>query len=107
MKSATYIRRASEIAIKAGGDFIKTSTGKIQPAATEMAMLVMLEAILDHYNQTGKMVGIKPAGGISDPETAIRYFNLTSEVLGNDWLNKDMLRIGASRLVDSIIAEFQ
>ncbi len=107
LKSATYIRRASEIAIKAGGDFIKTSTGKIQPAATEMAMLVMLEAILDHYNQTGKMVGIKPAGGISDPETAIRYFNLTSEVLGNDWLNKDMLRIGASRLVDSIIAEFQ
>jgi deoxyribose-phosphate aldolase len=107
LKSATLIRRASEIAIKAGGDFIKTSTGKIQPAATEMAMLVMLEAIRDHYEQTGKMVGIKPAGGISDPDTAISYFNLTSEVLGNDWLTKDFFRIGASRLVDSLIEEFK
>lgn len=103
--SATLIRRASEIAIQAGGDFIKTSTGKIQPAATEMAMVVMLDAIKDYYDATGKMVGIKPAGGISDAETALRYFILTEEILGNEWLNKEWLRIGASRLVDALIEE--
>ncbi len=103
--SATLIRRASEIAIQAGGDFIKTSTGKIQPAATEMAMVVMLDAIKDHYDATGNMVGIKPAGGISEAETALRYYILTEEILGNEWLNKEWLRIGASRLVDALIEE--
>lgn len=107
LQTATLIRRASEIAIKAGGDFIKTSTGKIQPAATEMAMLVMLDAIKDHYNETGKMVGIKPAGGISDAETALKYYILTEEVLGNEWLNNEWLRIGASRLVDNLINELK
>jgi deoxyribose-phosphate aldolase len=101
----TLIRRASDIAIAAGADFIKTSTGKIQPAATEVSMLVMLQAISDHYRETGKMVGIKPAGGISDCDKAIRYYTLTSEVLGNDWLIKDWFRIGASRLVDAVIDE--
>jgi deoxyribose-phosphate aldolase len=105
LQTATLIRRASEIAIKAGGDFIKTSTGKIQPAATEMAMFVMLETIKDHYDNTGRMVGIKPAGGIGDAETALKYFILTDEILGNEWLNKDWFRIGASRLVDSLIDE--
>lgn len=103
LKTPTLIRRASEIAMMAGADFIKTSTGKIQPAATEQAMLVMLEAIRDHYDQTGKMVGIKPAGGISDAETALRYYILTDEILGNEWMNKEWLRIGASRLVDALI----
>ncbi len=107
LKTATLIRRASEIAIKAGGDFIKTSTGKIQPAATEKAMLVMLEAIKDHFNETGKMVGIKPAGGISDAETALKYYILTEETLGNEWLSKNWLRIGASRLVDNLINELK
>jgi len=101
----TLIRRASDIAIAAGADFIKTSTGKIQPAATEVSMLVMLQAISDHYRETGKMVGIKPAGGISDTNKAINYWMLTSELLGNDWLHKDLFRIGASRLVDSVIGE--
>ncbi|MFN3554373.1 MAG: deoxyribose-phosphate aldolase [Bacteroidales bacterium] len=105
LQTATLIRRASDIAIKAGADFIKTSTGKVQPAATEHAMVVMLQSIRDHYQATGKMVGIKPAGGIADAETALRYFTLTSEVLGQEWLNKDWLRIGASRLVDVIIEE--
>lgn len=105
LQSPTHIRRASDIAIAAGADFIKTSTGKIQPAATEAAMMVMLQAILDHYTETGKMVGIKPAGGISDTNKAINYWMLTSELLGNDWLHKDLFRIGASRLVDSVIAE--
>ncbi len=103
LKSLTLIRRASEIAIQAGADFIKTSTGKIQPAATEQAMLVMLDAIRDHYDETGKMVGIKPAGGISDAGTALKYYILTDEVLGNEWMNKQCLRIGASRLVDALI----
>lgn len=107
LQSATLIRRASEIAMKAGADFIKTSTGKVQPAATEHAMLVMLEAIKDYYEATGKMVGIKPAGGISDADTALNYYILTEEVLGNEWLNKDWLRIGASRLVDALIDELK
>ncbi|TVQ94544.1 MAG: deoxyribose-phosphate aldolase, partial [Bacteroidetes bacterium] len=99
------IRRASDIAIKAGADFIKTSTGKVQPAATEPAMLIMLNAIREHFETTGKMVGIKPAGGISDVEKALNYYLLTEEVLGNDWLHKDWFRIGASRLVDAVIEE--
>ncbi len=104
LKSATLIRRASEIAIKAGADFIKTSTGKIQPAATPHAMLVMLEAIKDHFRETGKMVGIKPAGGISDHLTAMKFAALTSEILGDKWLSNTWFRIGASRLVDALIA---
>ncbi len=103
LKTGTLIRRASEIAIAAGADFIKTSTGKIQPAATEQAMLVMLESIKDHYESTGKMVGIKPAGGISDTKKAVGYLILTESVLGNEWLSKEWFRIGASRLVDAII----
>lgn len=103
LKSATNIRRASEIAIKAGGDFIKTSTGKIQPAATLHAMLVMLEAISDHYSNTGKMVGIKPAGGIADPETALQYYTLVEKVVGKKWLTNEWFRIGASKLVDNLI----
>jgi deoxyribose-phosphate aldolase len=105
LKTATNIRRASEIAIAAGGDFIKTSTGKIQPVATYEAMLVMLEAISDHYKSTGKMVGIKPAGGIADASVALNYYTLTEEVLGNTWLNNDWLRFGASKLVDALIEE--
>lgn len=101
--TATNIRRASEIALQAGAHFIKTSTGKIQPAATLEAMLVMLEAIRDHYDQTGNMVGIKPAGGISDPETALKYYALTDQVLGSEWMSNDWLRFGASRLADSLV----
>jgi deoxyribose-phosphate aldolase len=101
--SATNIRRASEIALHAGGHFLKTSTGKIQPAATLEAMLIMLEAINDYYHHTGKMVGIKPAGGIADPETALKYYVLTDQVLGSEWMNKDWLRFGASRLTDTLV----
>lgn len=106
LKSATNIRRASEIAMHAGADFIKTSTGKINPAATEFAMLVMLDAINDFHQKTGKIVGIKPAGGIAEPDVAINYYKLTQQVLGDKWLNKDWFRIGASRLVDTLIKEF-
>jgi deoxyribose-phosphate aldolase len=105
LKTSTKIRRASDIAIAAGGDFIKTSTGKIQPVATYEAMLVMLEAIRNHYNKTGKMVGIKPAGGITDATVALNYYTLTGEILGNTWLKNDWLRFGASKLVDALIEE--
>jgi deoxyribose-phosphate aldolase len=103
LDTATNIRRASDIALQAGAHFIKTSTGKIQPAATLKAMLVMLEAIKDHFENTGNMVGIKPAGGISDTETALDYYLLTQQVLGNDWMSKHLLRFGASRLTDSLV----
>jgi deoxyribose-phosphate aldolase len=107
LKSATLIRRASEIAIMAGGDFIKTSTGKVQPAATEAAMYIMLQTIKDHYEKTGKMVGIKPAGGIADAPTALKYYILTEQILGDKWLSNEWFRIGASKLVDVLIEEMK
>lgn len=103
LKTATNIRRASEIAMEAGAHFIKTSTGKIQPAATLEAMLVMLEAIKYHHKNTGTKVGIKPAGGISDAETALKFYTLTHHILGKDWLSKDLFRFGASRLADALV----
>jgi len=103
LKTATNIRRASEIALEAGCHFLKTSTGKVKPAATPAAMLVMLEAIRDYNKKTGLMTGIKPAGGISDPDTALTYYRLTREVLGSKRLNKKWFRIGASRLAGSLV----
>jgi len=97
------IAKASEIAIEAGADFIKTSTGKIQPAATEGAVLIMLEVIRAHYLKTGKRVGIKPAGGISEPAKALNYFSLVKEILGEEWLSPQYFRIGASRLADRLL----
>ena len=102
LKTATNIRRASEIALEAGCHFIKTSTGKVQPAATPQAMLVMLDAIKDHQKKTGRMCGIKPAGGIAEPEQALSYYWLTKQVLGQKFLNKNYLRIGASRLAGKL-----
>ncbi|MCX6245665.1 MAG: deoxyribose-phosphate aldolase [Bacteroidetes bacterium] len=105
LKKPDLIRRASEIAISAGADFIKTSTGKIQPAATEEAMQIMLEVIRDHHEKTGRRIGIKPAGGISEPEQALRYYKMTEQILGTAWLDKDLFRIGASRLADALAKE--
>ena len=87
----------------AGADFIKTSTGKINPAATPEAFLVMVNAISDFYKETGKSVGIKPAGGISVVEDALIYFNIVKNVLGNNWLNNKLFRIGASRLTNNLL----
>ncbi|MCX6231872.1 MAG: deoxyribose-phosphate aldolase [Bacteroidetes bacterium] len=103
LQSLSNVRIASDIAIAAGGDFIKTSTGKINPAATEEAFYVMLQAIKDYYEKTGKMIGIKPAGGISEPEQALHYFILVNHVLGEKWLNNIYFRVGASRLADKIL----
>jgi deoxyribose-phosphate aldolase len=100
----SLIRKAALTAIFAGADFIKTSTGKISPGATPEAMLVMCEAILDYYNKTGKKIGIKPAGGISDAETALLYYTIVQQVLGEEWLNQERFRIGASRLANNLMA---
>jgi len=97
------IRKASVLAMAAGADFIKTSTGKINPAATPEAFLVMVNAISDFYKETGKSIGIKPAGGISTAEDALIYFNIVKGVLGKDWLNNKLFRIGASRLTNNLL----
>lgn len=102
--SLENIRKASDIAIYAGGDFIKTSTGKIPAAATEEAFVIMLDAIKDYYQSSGKKIGIKPAGGISEPEVALRYYVLIKNILGEEWLNPELFRFGASRLANKIYA---
>jgi deoxyribose-phosphate aldolase len=99
------VRLASDIAIQAGGDFIKTSTGKVVPAATLPVTLVMLEAIRDHFYATGKKVGMKPAGGISTAKTALQYLVVLRETLGEDWMNNDLFRFGASRLANDILMQ--
>lgn len=99
------IRRASDIAIYAGADFIKTSTGKIQPAATMPVTLVMLQAIKDHYYKTGKMVGMKPAGGISTAKLAVHYLVMLHETLGDAWMSNTWFRFGASSLANDILMQ--
>lgn len=99
------VRKASDIAILAGADFIKTSTGKIQPAATMPVTLVMLQAINDYYHKTGKMVGMKPAGGISSAKGALQYLVMLHETLGNKWMNNQWFRFGASSLANDIILQ--
>jgi len=99
------IRKASEIAIHAGADFIKTSTGKIQPAATMQVTYVMLDAIKDFYLKTGKMIGMKPAGGISNSKLALHYLVMLNEVLGEKWMNKEYFRFGASSLANDVLMQ--
>lgn len=99
------VRRASDIAMHAGADFIKTSTGKIQPAATMPVTLCMLEAIRDYYYQTGKMIGMKPAGGISKAKSALHYLVMLHEVLGEDWMNNHWFRFGASSLANDVLMQ--
>ena len=105
LQTADNIYKASQIAIAAGADFIKTSTGKIKVNATPESFLVMLDAIKNQYEKTGKMVGMKPAGGIADAPTAIQFLKILENVLGEKWLSNDYFRIGASRLADKIRAE--
>jgi len=102
LKEVSLIRRASEIAILAGADFLKTSTGKISPAATLEAFIIMLDTIKEYYDKTGTMIGIKAAGGISSFEEAIKYYISVEKILGDKWLNKNYFRIGASRLADNV-----
>ena len=99
------VRLASDIAMKAGADFIKTSTGKISPAATQPVTLVMLEAIRDYYYETNKMIGMKPAGGIRTAKQAIQYLVLVKETLGAAWLTPDYFRFGASSLANDVLMQ--
>ena len=101
------VRLASQIAIDAGAHFIKTSTGKVKPAATMPVTLVMLETIRDHFLKTGKMVGMKPAGGIRDSKTALRYLTMVKETLGDAWLDPDWFRFGASSLLNDVLLQLE
>jgi deoxyribose-phosphate aldolase len=105
LETPENIKLASQLAIAAGADFIKTSTGKIMPAATPEAMLVMLGVIRSHYDKTGQAIGIKPAGGISTPDQALLYYAMVKEICGEKWLDNSLFRIGASRLADAIVDE--
>lgn len=99
------VRKASDIAMHAGADFIKTSTGKVSPAATQPVTLVMLEAIRDYFYKTDRMVGMKPAGGIRRAKQALQYLVLVRETLGNDWLSPDYFRFGASSLTNDLLMQ--
>lgn len=99
------VRQASDIAMYAGADFIKTSTGKIKPAATLPVTLVMLEAIRDYYYKNGVMIGMKPAGGISTSKLALQYLLMVKETLGGKWLTNEYFRFGASSLANDVLLQ--
>lgn len=104
LKSASNIMKASVLAIYAGADFIKTSTGKLDPAATPEAVLVMCKAVKAYFEQTGSKIGIKVAGGVRTPEDAVKYYSIVKSVLGEEWLTKDLYRIGASSAANNLLS---
>ena len=99
------IRKASELAILAGADFIKTSTGKVAVSATPLAAIVMIDTIKEYDDATGIKVGFKPAGGMKTPEDALTYYYLVKHILGEQWLNPNLFRVGTSRLANLILEE--
>jgi deoxyribose-phosphate aldolase len=101
------VRRASLLAIAGGADFVKTSTGKIQPAATLPVTLVMLEAVRDVYEETGRKIGVKPAGGIKHAKQAVQYLVVVNETLGPEWLTPDLFRFGASSLLNDLLLQIR
>ncbi|MDR0940200.1 MAG: deoxyribose-phosphate aldolase [Mediterranea sp.] len=105
LKSAANIKKASILAMYSGADFIKTSTGKQQPAATPEAAYVMCEAIREYHERTGRKVGFKPAGGINTVADAVGYYTIVKEVLGDEWLTNERFRIGTSRLANLLLSE--
>ncbi|MDD3033855.1 MAG: deoxyribose-phosphate aldolase [Bacteroidales bacterium] len=107
LKEHKMIAEASSLAIEAGADFIKTSTGKMEPAATTEAAYIMCSKIKENYEKTGKRVGFKPAGGISTPGEAVLYYAIVEDILGKDWLNPHLFRIGASRLANNLLTEIE
>ena len=104
LKTPELIRRASLVSMFAGADFVKTSTGKIDVAATPEAAFVMCHAIKDYYKKTGRKVGFKAAGGVKTPEDAALYYTIVEEVLGKEWLTTDLFRIGASSAANNLIS---
>ena len=107
LKEAALIEDASFLAMEAGADFIKTSTGKMQPAATPEAAQIMCRCIKDYYGKTGRMVGFKPAGGIATPEDAVTYWNIVADILGEKWLDKRWFRFGASRMANNLLSALE
>lgn len=107
LKSYTSIWKASHLAMQAGADFIKTSTGKSEPAATPEAAWVMCSAIKNFYEKTNKKVGFKAAGGIVETDEALKYIAIVKEILGDEWLNNKLLRIGASRLANNLLTSIK
>lgn len=105
LKTAENIKKASILSMYSGADFIKTSTGKQQPAATPEAAYVMCQAIKEYYEQTGRKVGFKPAGGINTVDDAVAYYTIVKEVLGEEWLNNTLFRLGTSRLANLLLSE--
>lgn len=105
LETPENIWKASMLAINAGADFIKTSTGKMNPAATPMAAYVMCLAIAFHYEETGEKIGFKPAGGMVTSDDALIYLSIVKEVLGDDWMNPMLFRLGASRLANNLLSD--
>lgn len=107
LKTAENIKKASILAMYAGADYIKTSTGKLSPAATPEAAYVMCQAIKEYYDKTGIQIGFKPAGGLNTPMDAIVYYTIVKEVLGDKWLTNKYLRLGTSRLANMLLSEIE
>lgn len=107
LKSPELIRKASLLSMFAGADFVKTSTGKIDVAATPEAAVVMCQAISDYYEKTGKKVGFKAAGGVRTAEDAALYYTIVEQVLGSEWLTPDLFRIGASSVANNLISAIE
>lgn len=105
LSSMSNVMKASVLAMYSGADFIKTSTGKLEPAATPEAAYVMCHAIKDYYARTGRKVGFKPAGGINTVADAIAYYTIVKEILGNEWLTPELFRLGTSRLANLLLSE--
>lgn len=105
LQTLENVRKASDLAMHAGADFIKTSTGKVSPAATQEVTLVMLEAIRDFYYKTDRKIGMKPAGGIRKAKQALQYLVLVKETLGDDWLTPELFRFGASSLTNDLLMQ--
>lgn len=105
LKTASNIKKASILAMYAGADFIKTSTGKLQPSATPEAAYVMCQAIKEYHTQTGIKIGFKPAGGINTVDDAIGYYTIVKEVLGEEWLDNTHFRLGTSRLANVLLSD--
>lgn len=107
LKTASNIKKASILSMYSGADFIKTSTGKQQPAAIPEAAYVMCQAIKEYYEQTGNKVGFKPAGGINTVNDALIYYTIVKEVLGKEWLSNELFRLGTSRLANLLLSEIK
>ena len=105
LKSASNIKKASILAMYAGADYIKTSTGKLEPAATPEAAYVMCQAIKEYYDKTGIQIGFKPAGGMKTVKDALTYYTIVKEVLGEKWLTNKWLRLGTSSLANKLLSE--